>query len=445
MIFPLLRKFRSLILSTASDGARHRLGSTGVTLEPLEDRTLMSTYYISTSGKDGNNGLSPQQAWLSIAKVNAVRFKPGDKIEFQGGKTFAGSLMFRSYDGNSMTNPVIVTSYGSGYASIFSGKSNGAYVYDTSGIWFENLNFTGTPNGINHNGIRYEAASGGKGNILVDHCNICGYGSAGILVGGDGGNGFTNIRLTFNNCYYNVDAGIMFYSGVRNIHRNVYIGHNNVFDNYGDGTSAVTGSGMMLGGLNNATVEYNNAYSNGNKGGNGGCGIWTYDSTNVVFQYNVSYGNRSLRGHDGDGFDFDLDTQNSVMQFNYAYDNDGNGFQLNQWQNNTLFTNNVVRYNVSQNNSQRNNYAGLEVWGRVISCTFYSNLVYVQPTAGEPSGIKVHNSTIGNLFVSNLGFYNNVIVVAGGRPAVTVPGGELFGAKGLSFRANLYWGLGNPV
>jgi hypothetical protein len=37
------------------------------------------TYYVdSSTGDDGNNGLSPAKAWKSLDKVNRASFQPGD-------------------------------------------------------------------------------------------------------------------------------------------------------------------------------------------------------------------------------------------------------------------------------------------------------------------------------------------------------------------------------
>src|SRR4051794_16519701 len=62
--------------------------------EPLEGRVfLAATYYVSASGNDQADGRSSQTAWKSIAHANAKKFSAGDKLLFQGGKTFtvAGS------------------------------------------------------------------------------------------------------------------------------------------------------------------------------------------------------------------------------------------------------------------------------------------------------------------------------------------------------------------
>src|SRR5688500_13062406 len=58
--------------------------------EPLESRQLLSTtYYVSPAGNDGAAGTSPQSAFRSVARVNALDLQPGDQVLFEGGKTFA--------------------------------------------------------------------------------------------------------------------------------------------------------------------------------------------------------------------------------------------------------------------------------------------------------------------------------------------------------------------
>ncbi|HSV15698.1 MAG TPA: right-handed parallel beta-helix repeat-containing protein [Tepidisphaeraceae bacterium] len=415
-------------------------------VELLESRTLLSTYYVSSGGNDGAAGTSTGAAWRTIARVNAASLKPGDRVLFAGGQTFSGGINLKN--GGSSSSPIVIGSYGSGHAIIKSGTRDGAYLLNKGGVWFQNLTFVGSPNGWQHDGIHFEIVSGRMSNIRVENCTISGYGGNGVFVMGDrSGAGFSDVRITGNTVHDNVNTGIATFALSHNAISGVYIANNDVYDNYGDGKSTCTGSGIMLGGLNGAVVEHNVAHHNGYKGGNGNLGIWAYDSNNVILQYNESYGQHSFRGQDGGGFDFDADTSNSIMQYNYSHDNDGNGFQLNQWRNNSLFTGDIVRYNVSQNDARKNNYAGLEAWGKVLNSTFYNNVSFVSPSkaGGNPSGIKVHNASVGGLYVSGLHFANNIVITTGGRPLVLVSSAELGGAKDLRFVGNDYWSSGSAA
>lgn len=43
-----------------------------------------ATYYVDTAnGNDSNNGLSESTAWKTIAKLNASKFQPANKILFE--------------------------------------------------------------------------------------------------------------------------------------------------------------------------------------------------------------------------------------------------------------------------------------------------------------------------------------------------------------------------
>ncbi len=51
------------------------------------------TYYVSADGDDGNDGLTPTQAWKSLARVNEAEMAAGDGVRFRRGDVFRGTLM----------------------------------------------------------------------------------------------------------------------------------------------------------------------------------------------------------------------------------------------------------------------------------------------------------------------------------------------------------------
>src|SRR4051794_14436815 len=308
------------------------------TIEPLEIRRMLSTYYVSTSGNDQHSGTSQSSAWKTITKVNSVAFKPGDKILFQGGQTFTGSI--KPLSGGSSTRPIVFGTFGSQRAIINSGKSDGAFVRNLTGVWFEFLQFRGTPNGNQHDGVHVELDGGGsRQNFGVDSCIISGYGSAGVhFISKRSNDLFATVYITGNTIADCVDCGVNMTAPLRNVHRNVHIARNDIYAIWGDPSSRVTGSGIMVGGLNGAIIERNTVHQNGGRAGNGGAGIWAFASNNVTIQFNESYQNHAPRGDDGDGIDLDADTMNSVMQYNYVHDNDGAGLMFDQWKGNPYFT-----------------------------------------------------------------------------------------------------------
>ena len=70
------------------------------------------TFFVSAaSGQDGNDGVSPQTPWKSLARVNAAELRPGDKVLFKRGDDWRGQLVARSgRDGA----PITYGAYGHG-------------------------------------------------------------------------------------------------------------------------------------------------------------------------------------------------------------------------------------------------------------------------------------------------------------------------------------------
>jgi len=74
-------------------------------------------YYVSPKGNDSSPGTQPEP-WCSIAKVNQTSFKPGDRVLFEGGKRFAGTIRFGADDSGTQEQSLLVSSYGNGRAVI---------------------------------------------------------------------------------------------------------------------------------------------------------------------------------------------------------------------------------------------------------------------------------------------------------------------------------------
>ena len=78
-------------------------------------------YYIDNDhGNDKNDGLSPQTAWSSIAKVNEFEFAPGDRILFARGCQWRGNLQLQS---GAEGAPLYYGAYGKGAKPIILGST----------------------------------------------------------------------------------------------------------------------------------------------------------------------------------------------------------------------------------------------------------------------------------------------------------------------------------
>ena len=77
----------------------------------------MSTYFISASGNDKNDGLTPQTPWKTISKANSV-VQCGDTVYFRRGDIFFGQI--RAPKGNTTSTPTTYKAYGEGTKPIVS-------------------------------------------------------------------------------------------------------------------------------------------------------------------------------------------------------------------------------------------------------------------------------------------------------------------------------------
>ena len=76
-----------------------------------------ATYHVdSMKGADSNSGLTPDQAWKTLDRVNRQVFQPGDAIRFKAGTHYTGQFKPQGSgalkDGKAM--PIVVGKYGEG-------------------------------------------------------------------------------------------------------------------------------------------------------------------------------------------------------------------------------------------------------------------------------------------------------------------------------------------
>src|SRR5215211_6988335 len=113
-------------------------------LETLEPRRFFSTYYVSPGGDDNATGLTVDQAWRTVERVNVQRLRAGDMILFEGGHSYDGGLYVSTREAGSAAKQIIFSSFGpGGRATIRSGKVEGLQISEVAGIAVTNLNFVG--------------------------------------------------------------------------------------------------------------------------------------------------------------------------------------------------------------------------------------------------------------------------------------------------------------
>ena len=78
-----------------------------------------ATYYVKATGNDSLNGLSQDNAWLTVAKVNGISFNAGDSVLFNRGDTWRERIDVSGT--GAAGNVFTVGAYGTGAAPIISG------------------------------------------------------------------------------------------------------------------------------------------------------------------------------------------------------------------------------------------------------------------------------------------------------------------------------------
>ncbi|MFD3000901.1 right-handed parallel beta-helix repeat-containing protein [Pontibacter toksunensis] len=410
-----------------------------------------ATYYISMSGDDNNPGIKKDLPWASITKVNTTEFSPGDSILFEANSSFSGSLDFKSNVKGTAANPIYIGSYGTGKATINSGSKEGLYVYNSAGFKIHNIKFAGSGRTSNtSNGVEFYMDLPNNARleyIAIDNVEISGYHDTGLLIGSwKGTSGYDSISVTNSMIHDNGIGGIATYAEALHGHTKLYVGNNKIFNNTGlKGQKAHTGNGIMIGGVDGVLIEYCEVYNNGELSDardTGPAGIWAYRCNNVLIQYNEAYHNKTGGTKDGGGFDIDGGVTNAVMQYNYSHDNDGAGFLVSQHNGAAPLKNVVIRYNISENDGRKNSYAGILFWssgsgGGIQNVEVYNNTVYLTPSKGGPSAIRL----FGKLY-RNVHIWNNIFQTTPGTVLTVTNTAD---DAEIVFQGNSYWNAGEDL
>lgn len=353
------------------------------------------TFYVKSTGNDAATGLSIANAWRSIGKVNSIDFNANDTLLFEGGSTFNGGIYLSEEDSATTSQPLFISSYGTGSAQIFANKGFGLYAYNVGGIHIHHINFIGLhPDSSTNSGIYFytDHPSGKKyKHIWLTDLEVSGF-KTGIHLGSYHISypGYSEIRMTNLKVFNNLQDGLSTYDIADNsmkkyAHDSLYIGHC-YFNNNGF-------SGLVLGGVDGGTIERVKASRSGQLHNKGVVGIWAWSSRNLTFQYCVADSTRT-DGGDGGGFDIDGGTENCVIQYCYSFYNDGPGYMHCDYPKSRATQNNIIRYNISEYDGQqayRDKSSLIFIsWGSGLkNCWMYNNTSVIGNKAnGAISGLQ---------------------------------------------------------
>jgi hypothetical protein len=397
------------------------------------------TYYISNDGDDASSGESPENAWKTIDRVNRRDLSPGDRVLFEGGDLFEGTIRLSAEDGGTENQRVLLSSFGEGLAIINGKEGEGLNADSCDYLTIENLEFSGSgrSSGNSTDGVLVRHSDG----VVIDHTEVHGFQHSGVHL-----HQCNNATITHVYAHDNGFAGIHVTGATMRDPENydnhdLYIGYCVAENNPGDPTVLKnhSGNGILASSVKGGTIEYCEAFNNGWDmpwTGNGPVGIWIWDCTDFVIQLCIAHHNRTNPvAADGGGFDFDGGVSNSIIQYCISHNNEGAGFGLYEFGAAKPWENNIVRYNISQDDGIING-GSVGIWkndekGIMHNCQIYNNTFYNSKPGG--SNIWLYDNYPGFCFRNNVFVYNGALI-SGGK-AIT---DEVF-------QGNLYWNMaGDP-
>jgi hypothetical protein len=415
------------------------------------------TYYLSPVGHDSAAGTSPAHAWRTLARATAARLRPGTRLLLEGGKTFRGQLILTQSDAGSGSRPVSIGSYGRGRATITTAVGSGIAIYDTAGVDIRDLTLSGLPGSARQTGSGINVYSNLQGrrelhHVVIDHVTVSGFAN-GISVGSVHDTaGFYGLWVDNSLLRGNLDAGLLTYgpsykpAAPGYAVQDVRISHVTAENNAGNPliTRYSSGNGIVLGSAKDASVTWSTARDNGGRGKSyqGPEGMWTYDSTDVAIEHDLSYANKTRDFIDGNGFGLDENTSNSYLEYDLSYDNEGAGYLIYQPGAKGGSANNTVRYNISSSDSEgrTGEFGGITVFGYERKVSIYQNTVVMRAKPAGYAlvlGADIRNITVrNNIFVNQ----NGPVVAANGpirTPAALLQGNDYFSAES---QAAILWG-----
>jgi len=320
-------------------------------------------FYFSTSGSNGNNGLSPATPWQTLTKLQtfSANALPGDTFAFKCGDVFANGnnrriAMEWNNTSGTATNPIVFTYYG----DLTLGKPNFLFPYPSSvratdkyNMCFKNASYL-VFDGLQFNDFRFP----------VNDKRTSAYTASGLMFGESIET--KSFYCTIKNCYFsNIGYGILGDGENFNITNNTFTNFKSVGDTLGTfdiGADALQISGKKYRITNNyisGSWAYANPFNSSSNGLLGGAleTINDFDSSFVAYNTfidnsgGMEYGQNRGPGYgpNDDTFAYNLFINNSVV----IYINTTGTFKCTA--SNMHFWNNVIIENEKSRFTGRNN------------------------------------------------------------------------------------------
>ncbi|MBN1996715.1 T9SS type A sorting domain-containing protein [candidate division KSB1 bacterium] len=377
-----------------------------------------ATYYIdAVNGNDMQTGMSENQAWRSLLKVNSTRFESGDRILFKSNGIWNGQLS--PHGSGAEGHPIVIDKYGNDAPPVIDGDGMlKPVVYLHNQSWWEinNLEITNNANvGGDRIGVRVTAGNAGTINhihlksLYIHHIKgIVGNSTDAKRTGGINfavlddtvPTRFNDILVenctlvTLDGSGISNEANTKDYPGTEKWHERKYT--NYIIRNNSINDVSKNAIIMRMADAS-CRVEYNVCWDTAFRAGTGNT-IFSRSCLGTIFQYNEGYLNRTT-DYDGCLYDADLSSPECIFQYSYSHDNNHGLF----WSCTDAKDNSVIcRYNISQNdkgNIFTINYPNTSVY-------IYNNTVYIGESTSPTIISERNNGGSGN---RTYYFHNNLI------------------------------------
>lgn len=380
-------------------------------------------YYVdATAGSDSADGRSPATAWRSLEKVSAATFAPGDTIRFRRGAVWNNSSLAPRGSG-APGRPVVITPYGTGAAPRINtaGRSPYALRLHNQGWWeIDGLEITnlGTPGAVDRYGVWITATDAGtvRGirlrRLAIHDVNgdpgvkTCG-GIFWEVIGGSTPSSFDSLLVEECDIYDVSPVGIANTSpwATRTLTTNTnWTPSTNVIVR-NNAVRRTVRNGIIIRVSRRPLIEHNVLQECGRD--SSGNALFVFNCDTSIIQYNEGFLTRFNAGdEDAGAFDADYRCKGTLIQYNYAHDNEYGGIVVvSDGSGATTFNHGtVVRYNVLKNNQHH----AIRTSGNVTNTTFHNNTIY-SGTSIPAIRILYHKSWGG--YADNTSYLNNIFQI----------------------------------
>lgn len=442
--------------------------------------TTVREYYVdSVSGSDTNDG-SETDPYKTLKALHMKTLAPGDRILLKAGSVYNGldaALMFKG--SGLQEKPIYIGMYGEGAKPVLNGEGkveNLISLFNQEYITIENLELTNLSpefstsfelNGNDNKTKALRAINVSAKNFGIVHNitlrNLYIHDVNGKLNMKWNGGIFFDVKadlaggeltgtptkydgiLIENNLLERVDRSAMKLvssdwsnqSAKNNPNRplnwypstNVIVRNNRIDKTGGDAITVRDTDGAL--------VEYNKVSDSRYQNTGYNAGIWPFQATNTVIQYNEVYRTRGVQ--DGQGLDNDHVSSNTVMQYNYSHDNEG-GFMLVM--NGFPHVSPTIRYNISQNDKDK----AIEfARGTPAGVVFYNNTLYSEGKLTGRAGIIDMSNTKAGTGNRDAFFFNNIFYYPYNESFFVERSDAGQNIDKFHFYNNAYWGVTPPV